>query len=354
VTEATALNAYIVDPLTDPRWPCFVERHPGASPFHTAGWLRALSQTYGYAPVAVTSSEPGCELTNALPLCRISSRFTGRRIVSLPFSDHCQPLANDADEVDALLRFALEKVKVRTDDFLELRPAFPVQSSWFGNEYQSACYSLHWLDLTPPLESIFSRLHKDSIQRKIRRAERERLSYEEGRSPEILGKFYRLLLRTRRRHHLPPQPMRWFRNLLESMGDSVQIRLALKEQLPIAAILTLKHRNSMIYKYGCSDERHHATGSMPFLFWRLIEETKASSIPLLDFGRSDLDNPGLIRFKDQWGTRRTELKYYRVPAPAKNKRGGSSIARRAAEELFAVLPDRLLQMAGNALYRHLG
>lgn len=345
---------YIIDPLSDPRWPFLVERHPCASAFHSTGWLRALSQTYGYVTLAVTSCEPSAELTNALPVCRINSRLTGMRLVSLPFSDHCQPLANNFDDLNALLSFASEKLKRDADDFIELRPAFPAESPFFRDEYLSSCYAFHCLDLTPPLETIFAALHKDSIQRKIRRAEREHLSYERGCSDEILRKFYVLLLRTRRRHHLPPQPLSWFRNLLRTMGDSVQIRIALKDQVPIAAILTLQHRNSMIYKYGCSDERYHATGSMPFLFWRLIEESKTHSIPLLDFGRSDLGNAGLNRFKDQWGTRRTELKYYRLPARAMSKAAAPSIVKRAAERLFTVLPDSLLEMAGNIFYRHIG
>ena len=103
---------YIIDPLTDPRWPSLVERHPSASAFHTAGWLRALSETYGYAPLAVTASPPTSELTNALPVCRITSRFTGRRLVSLPFSDHCSPFANDNDELNALVSFVSEKLRV--------------------------------------------------------------------------------------------------------------------------------------------------------------------------------------------------------------------------------------------------
>ena len=37
-------------------------------------------------------------------------------------------------------------------------------------------YWLHQLDLTPDLNTIFSTFHKASIQRKIRRAEREGLT----------------------------------------------------------------------------------------------------------------------------------------------------------------------------------
>ncbi len=88
------------------------------------------------------------------------------------------------------------------------------------------------------------------------------------------------------------------------MGRKVQIRLARKNGTPIATMLTLEHRSSVVYKYGCSDEKFHHLDGMPFLFWRLIEETKASGAEKIDFGRSDLDNEGLITFKDRLGTRR--------------------------------------------------
>jgi CelD/BcsL family acetyltransferase involved in cellulose biosynthesis len=344
---------YIVDPLNDLRWAPFVERHAAACAFHTQGWLRALSLTYGYEPFAVTSSAPGRELTDAVPFCRIASWATGRRLVSLPFTDHCQPLVPPDASMGAVVEFLAELSRREKYKFFELRPAGPLDDAAVGDENRSAAYYIHWLDLTPSLEAIFSSFQKDSIQRKIRRADREGLQYEEGRSPEIIKKFYGLLVRTRRRHQLPPQPMEWFQNLASAMGEAIQFRIALKDDLPVAAIVTLTHRNSLIYKYGCSDERYHATGSMPFLFWRMIQEAKNASIPLVDFGRSDLDNPGLIRFKDQWGTRRTELTYYRFPAPSP-ARSSFGFAGRAAKAIFARLPDSLLALAGKKIYRHIG
>ena len=41
------------------------------------------------------------------------------------------------------------------------------------------------IDLQPTSSELFSNLHKDSTQRKIRRAEREGLTYDEGRSEEL-------------------------------------------------------------------------------------------------------------------------------------------------------------------------
>jgi hypothetical protein len=150
-----------------------------------------------------------------------------------------------------------------------------------------------------------------------------------------------------------PQPLSWFRNLVELMHNKIRIRVARKNSIPVAALLTLRHRSCVVYKYGCSDERFHHLAGMPFLFWRLIEESKAEGADEIDFGRSDLDNEGLVNFKQRFGTSRQTLSYFRC-FPA----GQSDTACRwnspSIRRLFSILPDVLLVPAGRILYRHIG
>ena len=62
-----------IDPIQDTRWSEFVDSHPKASIFHTVAWLQALRRTYGYAPVAFTTSPATSALKNGLLFCRINS-----------------------------------------------------------------------------------------------------------------------------------------------------------------------------------------------------------------------------------------------------------------------------------------
>jgi lipid II:glycine glycyltransferase (peptidoglycan interpeptide bridge formation enzyme) len=137
------------------------------------------------------------------------------------------------------------------------------------------------------------------------------------------------------------------------MGGNIEIRFARKNGVPIAAILTLKHRASVIYKYGCSNDKFHNLGAMPFLFWRLIEESKASGLERIDFGRSDLDNSGLITFKDRLGATRKPLTYYRYPGAEKDGIG-TERGSRTIRQIFSILPNAVLSTAGRLLYRHIG
>ena len=344
------MSVYEIDPLCDPRWPEFLQKNPRASVFHTAGWLEALKRTYGYEPVAYTTSAPEAELASAWVFCRICSWLTGRRLVSLPFSDHCEPLVNNPEHLEALSRVLRRKRDEHHWDYIEYRPlsAQPVMGGFESSE----TFCFHKLDLQPDLARLFRGLHKDSTQRKIRRAEREGLTCDEGWSEPLLDQFYRLLVMTRRRHQLPPQPRKWFSNLARGMGDQLKIRVASTHGVPVASILTLRFKGTLMYKYGCADQRFFRLGGMQMLLWRAIEEAKEDSLQELDLGRSDAGDEGLLVFKDRLGATRTTITYFCYPTQFQHKSFGARYAQRKG--MLAYAPRRLLTTAGKLLYRHFG
>jgi lipid II:glycine glycyltransferase (peptidoglycan interpeptide bridge formation enzyme) len=273
--------------------------------------------------------------------------------VSLPFSDHCQPLTDNQENLMELLRFLEQNLKKEKWGYIELRPLNPPGNSLSGFE-QNQTARMHSLNLSPSQDEIFRSFHKDSIQRKIRRAEREGLTYEEGRSEQFLDQFYHLLLHTRRRHQLPPQPREWFRNLIDCLGDQLKIRVASRDGQPMASILTLGFKDVMVYKYGCSDAKYHNLGPMHLLFWKSIQEAKNNGLKEFDMGRSDSDNAGLVEFKDRWGATRSTLTYLRYPASVATKATSEGWRVRIAKQLFLHMPDGFLEAAGKLLYRHVG
>ena len=345
-------GVYSIDPLHDARWPEFVCRHPNASVFHTRGWLCALQTTYGYEPVVFTTSAPDEGLANALLFCVVRSWLTGSRLVSLPFSDHCEPLVEDADQFRALCSFVESLRQKEGWKYVEIRSANSLLD-FDGSFGRATTYCLHRLDLRPSLDVLYKGFHKDCIQRKISRAERESLTYEAGRSPSLLQQLYELLQLTRLRHHLPTQPFEWFQSLVTWMGKDACIRIASKAGRPVAGILTINHRKKMVYKYGGSNAHFNSLGGTPMLFWQAIKEAKQEGLEELDLGRSDIDNPGLIAFKGRWSAECSTLTTWRAPMVASSLRL-ERLKVRCAKSVFARLPDSMLTMAGRILYRHIG
>lgn len=345
-------DVYQIDPINDPRWAQFLAGNSRASIFHTPGWLRALQRTYGYKSIVFTTSRPGTELQNGLPFSLITTWLTDRRLVSLPFSDHCAPLVENPENLTCILSSLQQQRKSQNWNYVEIRSC-DHQLSRSGFLARSKPFYFHSLDLRPSLDQLFDGFHKDCIQRKIHRAERESLICEEGRDESLLRKFYHLLLITRRRHGLAPQPKRWFRNLVTCLGDAVKIRVVSKDGRPVAAILTLQYNRTLVYKYGCSDRRFANLGGTQLLMWKAIQQGKNDTLDELDMGRSDYDTPGLVIFKDRWGATRSTLWY--MQTPARRSQLVSGVLQGTMGKYFiAHAPDGLLAATGSMLYRHMG
>jgi hypothetical protein len=353
--KPSSMNLYQIDPIADGRWSRLVQTHPRASVFHTADWLKTLRRTYGYQPVAFTTSPPTSDLENGLLFCRVSSWLTGRRLVSLPFSDHCEPLCDSVDELNFLIRYLQASLSHGEWNRLEFRPV----SNYFRDAGEgtglvpAATHYFHSLDLRPGIDELFAGLNKDSVQRRVRRAERAGLIEKCGNSVDLLRAFYPLFVTTRSRHHLPPIPFSWFRNLIESQGQTLQIRVAYREEVPIAAILTLRFRDVAYYKYGGSHAELNKFGAMPWLLWSSVRAAKASGATSLDMGRTEDDNPGLLAFKNHWVPNPQLLTYWRFPDGV--SLGSSADWKlKTAKRIFSCMPDRLLSITGKLIYRHIG
>ncbi len=350
------MAVFCLDPLTDPRWSELVDRHPQAGVFHTRPWLECLKAVYGYEPVAYTTSPQGRPLQSGMLFCRVASWMTGRRIVSLPFSDHCQPLVDGPEALGELLAALRSEAADGRWSYVEWRPRLaetlppPAEKGhWNGRD---AC--VHSLDLAPDLECLFRQCHQTAIRQSVKRAEREGVEVVSGRDEALLGEFFHLMLMTRRKHKLPPPPQSWFRALMQRMGDHVSIRVARLRGIPIASIITLWFRERHYYKYSCLDLKYRNLGGTPILLWHAIREAKQRGAREYDLGRSDADNEGLITFKDRWGARRDTLTYYRFPPHHEILHADEGWKMRVARSVFSYLPDRLLVLAGHLLYRHIG
>src|SRR5207302_712794 len=110
---------------------------------------------------------------------------------------------------------------------------------------------------------------------------------------------------------------------------------------PVASILTLNFKSVLVYKYGCADARFNSFGGTPFLIWKAIEEAQRDGLHEVDLGRSDLDTPGLVTFKDRWGSRRSVISYLRCSA-SRSENLSTGWTMRTAKWFVPRIPDRCL------------
>jgi len=331
-----------------------VRSHPQSSVFHTTEWLEALRRTYGFAPVAYTTARSGSALTAAIPFCQVHSWLTGRRLVSLPFSDHCQPLSESAGDLEEILDSARADAKATDWRYVQIRPLVaPPLAALDRSGFRDEGTLLHFkLDLGPDLDTLFQGVKYD-VRKDVRRAERSELRYVVGADPQMIAAYYRLHVMTRSTQGIPPQPLAWFRNIADCLGEMLDVHLLLRDSTPIAGLVTILYRDQLMWKYSASDPVGDRAGMGKSLMWRSIRRAKEQGATSLDMGRCDPEHVGLAQFKERWGGRRSELHYFRSP-PLAEERPRPRWVSDAAKSIVPRLPASVLAAAGRLAYRHVG
>jgi CelD/BcsL family acetyltransferase involved in cellulose biosynthesis len=340
-----------IDPIADPAWLGFLERCPGAEVFHHPLWLELLRARYGYGIYACCVVD-GDRILAGIPIARVESRLTGRRLVSLPFSDLCSPVvAEGTDEALALAALADGLVEERNRTGLELTihaelrgiPGAHVQQGFFR----------HLLPLVADPSEVERGFSKSQVKRGIKKARREGLVTERRTDTAALDAFYALHVPTRKKLGVPTQPKRFIRSFADLFDAGLGfVELVKDRDQPIAAAVFLTYNGVVTYKYGASDVR--ALGKRPnnLLFSEVIRQACGEGFHTLDFGRTDMENEGLRAFKRSWGASEVELPYtYLTDEPPSTD---TPLRNRIMTATIQRSPAGVSRLVGETLYRHFG
>ena len=337
------MRTELLDPRTDARWEEFVGRAAGATMFHHPAWLELLARSYRYDFAASCVLDDGGRVVAGLPWARVESRLTGRRLVALPFSDACPPLADGASEDE--LASAVDEHRRATGLGLEVRWRMDA----LGETVRS--YWRHALELESDADAVAERA-SSGIRRGVAKARREGLTFERRTDAGALDSFYRLHLRTRRHQGVPTQPKRFIDGLgpLFERGHGF-VALVSDGDRPIGAAVFLHLREHLIYKYGASDRSALERRPNNLLFAEVIRWACEAGVRELDFGRTDLEQEGLKQFKRGWGADELPLHhtYSGMDVPTRD----GSRAQRLLAPVIRHSPPGVGRLVG-AAYRHFG
>ncbi len=337
-----------VDPLSGREWDRLAAAH-GASVFHGSAWARVLHLSYGHRPLYLHFACGG--VTRALvPLMEVGSPFTGRRGVSLPFSDSCGILWGEgADPAPVLARLAAICAGLGWSR-LELREeGFRPQGAAVWREHRG-----HRLDLSRGPEAVEAGFSGQAA-RSVRKAARSGVTVEIRRDPAAMREYYRLHCLTRRRHRLPPQSFRFFQHLQEQFmapGEGFVV-LARHGGEAAAGAVFLKSGRSAIYKFGASDVRRWSLRPNHAVIREGILALCREGCGTLHFGRTAPGNSGLAAFKRSWGAETTSIRQFRHDPRKGGWQGGRARADEKSHALFGWLPASCNRILGSLIYPHL-
>lgn len=333
----------------DPAWMDLVEAAPDATVFHLPAWARVIADTYRYRATVLAELDAAGRVAAGVPAVRVR-RLSGPAWVSLPFSDHCPPLARDSASLQRLAA-DLGPWSEREGVALEVRGELPAGEAW-----KTAAIGVHHvLALNGGVESLWKGI-RERGRRYIRVAER-RVRVRFSRSLEDLDVFYRLQVRTRRRQGVPVQPRRFVGAVGEHVIRAGRGLLAVAETPgghPLSAAVLLAWNGTVILKWLASDASHWDLRANQILVWESIRWASDAGHRAYDFGRSDTEHRGLQQFKAGFGAEALPLTYTVTG-------GGSSKARAlrvhgwvggALGLLIRHSPARVCRALGSLLYRY--
>jgi len=339
----------ILDPRQIPDWNERVLQFSDYSVFHSRQWSEVLSDTYQYKPFYLINHD-NSEYDLAIPLFSIKSIFTGKRGISLPFSDFCRPLESEKKGIDVLEE--LKALGKQSDwDYFELRG----DGSFTKHIQPSMSYLGHRLDLIQPLDQIY-RNFRSTTRRNIDKARRKKIEVHFFNDMKSVKEFYRLNCLTRRRHGLPPQPEFFFENIHQYLIRSGlgYVILASYQKHIVAGLIVLTFGKRAIYKFGASDAQYRNTNANYKLVWEVIKKCVQEKVESLHFGRTHPAAVGLLQYKQGWGCVAQPLNYYRFSFKKKDFVTIKSRETGLHSNIFRNLNLSTLKLFGNLFYRHLG
>ena len=338
----------IIDPSSDTGW---ARLALGGSLFASPPWIRALVSAYGFE-VRASIERSGDELVAGIPFALVEDA-AGARVVSLPFSDYCDPLLGQEgsweDLVEPLFRPG-HPVSMRV--LHETRPLEDARLRQTGQ----ACW--HAIDVVPDHEAMWSAL-RGSARRNIRAAERAGAEVSVRRDIEAVETFHRLHCDLRRhKYGLLAQPLQFFESIWEQFAPSGDIALLVAEaDGQVAAVMVfLTWADTMYYKFGASAGDGLSVRPNDLLFWEAMKLASSQELQRIDLGLSDADQDGLIRFKRKFASQEGTLTSLRHVPPGYANAGGEEF-RRALGTLTGQLTQELMpaevsRRAGDVFYRY--
>ena len=343
------MNVDIINPTTYPHWDDLLLTHPETTFFQTAAWARVLSETYGYRPLYFTLVEDGC-LAGLIAMMEVNSPLTGKRGVSLPFTDECQPVSKNSEYFSACMDAVLTLGHKAGWEYIQIRGG----QGHLIRAASNCQYYAHVLDLSPEVSQIFKGF-KGSVKRNIKRAQREEIRVEMSNTSDAIETFWRLNCLTRKKHGLPPQPIQFFRNIYKhaiKKGKGL-VALAFHGMKAVAGAVYFRWNRKAVYKYGASDSKYLDLRPNNLVMWEAIRRHVETGCRSLDFGRTERENAGLMQFKRGWGADERELHYFAYDL-RKNRYVEAASGPKSSYFLFRHLPIPVLRLAGNLLYKHVG
>jgi len=341
-----------------PAWDRFVASSPDGTIYHSSRWRVAIESAFPHIRghfLAIIDDGDG-SLLAALPAYEVRSWILGNRLVSTPYANWCDPLV----ENDSQLALLLGEARKLGDELgckrVELRCRRHDQTEFPAGWESDDTWKHHFTDLGPAPEILFSRLSRTAVRRFINQAQSQGIEVAADDSLEGLEDFHRRLVALRKRLGLPTIPYRFFQSLRSSLSkDEFTQLVAWRDGQRLGAVIGLRSKDVFHLEFAAGGPAARDRGVMQLLYWKAMEQARSLGCKEFSFGRTSIENTGLLAYKRHWNTTEEDLSGISWAAGERSDKNRLRIfARPIASWSLGKLPDPVCRSLGSLIYRHWG
>jgi FemAB-related protein (PEP-CTERM system-associated) len=332
-------------------WKTYVGSHPEGTYFHLPQWQAVIKESLGHKPFYIFARNEEGKLCGVLPLFRVGSALTGSRLVSLPFSTACGPIADSSDTTEALV----EKAKGLCDEmrcqYLEIRTMRPLSLGLEVSEF----FHTYVLELSES-RSVWEGVDRRARQA-VAKARKQGVVVRVDDSERGLELFSHMNLRNKRGLGSPTYPIQFFKAMRQHMNSHFRIYLAEVEGKVVAGAAVTSFKGVTDYGCAASDSRYEKHRPNDAVTWQAIEDSGNEGCRCFDFGKTNSDNVSLAQFKKKWGAEKKTLYYHYYPKgrnlASSDRYGMKGIKYELVTGLWKRLPLPIMRVVNPIAIRHL-
>ncbi|MBN1462430.1 MAG: GNAT family N-acetyltransferase [Paludibacteraceae bacterium] len=317
--------------------------------YHTKNWANVLKKSFGWNISAVVADDAD-RLVYFLPFISKFRMNFKKYNISLPLSHLVRPLYKDgyADKLVPVYSNLSETgsfelhAKITTDKLISTSDSSIITTNL--REF-SDCTEL------------YQALGKDSIQRKIKKAEKSGVIVKEESSLKKFIEFADMQVITRKKQGSPAYPQNFFKNIYTEFNDTDMIKLYISyyDTHPVAGVMFLNYGGYAIYGYGASldDRDMYKLGVNQIAMWTAIKRAYENGFHTVDFGKTPHVLEDLRQYKLKWASKEKPLYYTYTKDCVKKQidRGSSSfnlvsnVLKKTPTVIYKKISPMLLKVA---------
>ena len=340
------------------RWNDYISRHPHVSPYHHYAWKKSIENAYGHECFYLFAEDSNNRIAGILPTASITPPLGKGKLYALPFCDTASCLADDKPTQEALISKATSIARQQRIPSFEHRTCANDYDSESNGKAQPADRKVRMLLDLPESSDILLGSFKAKLRSQIKKAVKNGLTADLGRSDQHLDDFYDVFTCNMKDLGSPTHSKRWFQEIRDNYMEDMIISVVRHEGTAVGAGIVLFKGPVASIPWASTKRKYNRLAPNMLLYWSLLEYTTDHNYKIFDFGRSTYGE-GTYNFKKQWGAKPLSLKWETYDTLDDHliqnisSASGDNRLRRLLESTWRKLPLALTVAVGSRIRKYI-